>query len=226
MNKTAIEKAQALLAKGQLEELKTLLDYERELEVLKANGKKPNLLKAVKAYLNNATKKRPLLRTVQHTHDGKQFICDGFSIVVWNDHKTELDVLPQTEAERCINIYAIIDNGFGDNKYTLTADELTLLKNLDKYIALYPKTKANAFAYILIGGQLFDAKLILKTIDGIINLDDITDCRLSMRYRRLSLKTNGERVMILGLTMVDDEWLDAVRRDINATAKKVLEVVK
>lgn len=228
MNKNAIEKAQALLASNKLDELKQLLDYERELEVLKANGKKPTLLNAVKKYLKNSQADRPILCTVQTTNDGKQFICNGYSIVLWHDHKDELDALPTTEASKSINAYGIIGD-VRDNEYTFTADELTLLKNLNKYIALYPTTKTDLYAPIIIGEQLFDAKLLRETLDGIINLDDVTECQLSTRYKRITIKskTSTASALILGLTWGIDSVKDKeTRYKVEVTADKVLMAVK
>ena len=86
MNTATIEKCIDLLNTGKIDDLRALLNYERETNILASKGIKTSLLNAVKKIVcdNGLKEWRKALAGIQHTPDGKQFICDGYLLVKWN----------------------------------------------------------------------------------------------------------------------------------------------
>lgn len=168
MTTATIEKCIELLNANSLDDLRNLLNYERQASILKGNGQKTTLLTAVKKALGKRPD-RPVLETIQHTADGKPFICDGYFLVKWNTDKPELDGLPQTPADKSVNGDGIIPQICNLTEYELTDDDKTILKNIDKYIKLYPAAKGDYSVVKLFSGY-FDAKLIKKVV-SIIGTD-------------------------------------------------------
>lgn len=163
MTLATIDKCLQLLNAYNISELRDLLNYERQASILKSNGQKATLLTAVKKALIKRDD-RPALATVQHAADGKPFICDGYFLVKWNVERHELDGLPQTPAGESIDCDRLIPVKHYLTEYELTDDDKTILKNIDKYIKLYP-AKKGVFSAVKLFDCFFDAKLIKKVAD-------------------------------------------------------------
>ena len=149
------------------------------------------------------------METIQHTADGKPFICDGYFLVKWNADKPELDGLPQTPADKSINGDGVILQRCNLTEYKLTDDDKTILKNIDKYIKLYPASKGDYSVVKLFNGY-FDAKLIKKVI-SIIGTD-FDSIWLNERYDRLTSGTIFEgdyTAVIMALRCDKTEQADA-----------------
>ena len=77
---------------------------------------------------------RPALATIMHDKDGKQFICDGYMLIKWNEYQEELNGFLQTDYEKSIKIENILPLEHNTVKHELTEEETLLIKNIDKYI--------------------------------------------------------------------------------------------
>ena len=95
---------------------------------------KINLLTQVKSYLNKADNTRPILRTIQHKNN-HQFICNGYSLFVFNKHIESLDMLPQTIDELSINYKFLLNYNKG-NFETITPEYKFVFENLKKYMGV------------------------------------------------------------------------------------------
>ena len=132
---------------------------------------KINLLTQVKSYLKKSSKERPVLRTVQHK-DNHQFICNGYSLFIFNNHIESLDILPQTIDELSINYKCLLNSNKG-NFETITPEYKFVFENLKKYVkwckafTLNEKCAFNS-KYLLdlipLDGRIFNFKHLLDFI--------------------------------------------------------------
>lgn len=167
MNTATIEKCIDLLNTGKIDDLRDLLNYERETNILASKGVKMSLLNAVKKIVcdNGLKEWRKNLYGIQHTPDGKQFICDGYLLVKWNEEQPELNALPQTPANESIDANSIL-RSTSMSKYELTDSDKIIAENIDKYIKLYNEKKAKKFP-VKYCNKFFDAHYLKKAFSVI-----------------------------------------------------------
>ena len=161
-----IEKAIELLKSNNIKELQELLEFERQASILNGKGKDVKFATLVKNLLKVNAESRPLLATIMHDEQDRQFICDGYMLARFEQHKEELDGLPQTPySDNLIKPDRIIIPKHFCEEYILTDDEQLLLKNLDKYIAIHKTPNArNEIIPIYIFDRLYNAKLLANFI--------------------------------------------------------------
>jgi hypothetical protein len=170
MNTATIEKCIELLNTGKIDDLRDLLNYERETNILASKGVKMSLLNAVKKIVcDNGLKEWRKNLYIQHTPDGKQFICDGYLLVKWNEEQPELNALPQTPVNESINANNILRTTASMSKYELTESDKIIAENIDKYIKLYNEKKARKFP-VKYCNKFFDATY-LKRAFSVIGTD-------------------------------------------------------
>jgi hypothetical protein len=219
MNTTTIEKCIDLCEKRELEELLNTLRYEREVSILSSKGKKPTLLNATKKYLEwirkNAVNQR--LYGVQHAPDDKQFILDGFSMIVFNEKHDELDALPQTEKTNSLNPESLfMSNTRKMVYYDLSKEDKIILANIGKYIKLSSCKSATVPVYLF--GGFYNAKSLAPIIDIIgteftaVRINPITDDR---HYSSVEIKNDLCHALILGMRTPPEQ-----REEIKAQAQK------
>lgn len=178
MNTKGIEKAIELLNSQNFDELKDFLEFERQSAILSDKGRKTSLLTAVKKILEQNKESRPLLATIQHDEQNRQFICDGYIAVIWNEYKPEFDCFKQTDNNSSIKIMQILGNKKHFKPYKLNDDEILILKNLEKYKCLYKAERTPNGAYpICLFGKAWDCNLLLRLINliGYFNEIYLTD---------------------------------------------------
>lgn len=201
MNTAKIEKCIELLNAGKIAELKDFLQYERQASILNENGKKTTLLTAVKKIVDDKYLKeaRPNLASIQHTADGKPFICDGYLLIRWKDERPELNAFNQLEASKSINTDYILDR-FEGNYYPLSPDDNTVINNLDKFIKLYGKKdkNRNPFCPVVFCEITIDAYLLKKAID-VIGTDKITEIRTHNRGASAIIETDEATALVMAL---------------------------
>lgn len=201
MNTAKIEKCIELLNKEKITELKDFLQYERQASILNENSKKTTLLTAVKKIIDDKDLKeyRPTLATIQHTMNGKPFICDGYILIRWKDERPELDAFNQLEASKSINADNILDR-FEGNYYPLSADDETIINNLDKFIKLYGKKdkKRNPFCSVVVCKITFDAYLLKRLID-VIGANKITEVKTQKTGSGIKIETDEATALIMAL---------------------------
>ena len=89
---------------------------------------------AIKKYLNN----NEYLEYIQHNKDDKQFICDGYSIVLFNNYNELLDNFNQKKYSTSINYEYLQSNRINVKKwYKLPKTYNKVFKNINKYIKTY-----------------------------------------------------------------------------------------
>lgn len=173
MNKTTIIKVLNNLKNMEYDEAISTLTF----ELLKTEDKnKANLFSQVKSYLNKADKSRPILRTIQHKNN-HQFICNGYSLFVFNKHIESLDALAQASDEQSINYLAILDSKNGSFE-SLTSEYKFVFENLKKYIdwcKAINLDKDNNGTFIPLDGRIFDANLLLDFVK--LNTDDFDNIK-------------------------------------------------
>lgn len=161
-----IEKAIELLKSNNIKELQELLEFERQASILNGKGKDVKFATLVKNLIKVNAESSPLLATIMHDEQDRQFICDGYMLARFEQHKEELDGLPQTPySDNLIKPDRIIIPKHFCKEYILTDDEQLLLKNLDKYIAIHKTPNArNEIIPIYIFDRLFNPKLLANFI--------------------------------------------------------------
>lgn len=219
MNTTTIEKCIDLCEKRELEELLNTLRYEREVSILSSKGRKPTLLNATKKYLEwirkNVANQR--LYGVQHAPDDKQFVLDGFSMIVFNEKHDELNALPQAEKTNSLNPEALfMSNTRKMVYYDLSKEDKIILANIGKYIKL-SSWKSTTVPVYLFGG-FYNAKSLAPIID--ITGTEFTDVRINpitddRQYSSVELKNDLCHALILGMRTPPEQ-----REEIKAQAQK------
>lgn len=173
MNKTTIIKVLNNLKNMEYDEAISTLTF----ELLKTEDKNnANLFSQVKSYLNKADKARPILRTIQHKNN-HQFICNGYSLFVFNKYIQSLDALAQASDEQSINYLAILDSKNGSFE-SLTSEYKFVFENLKKYIdwcKAINLDKDNKDTFIPLDGRIFDANLLLDFVK--LNTDDFDNIK-------------------------------------------------
>lgn len=202
MNTATIEKCLNLLNANNLDDLRNLLNYEKQASILTAKKGNTKFLPAVKKYLDdkNLVENYPDYVSIQHTADGKQFICNGCSLIKWESHKPELDAFKQTDTNKSLPY----PDWFSEN-YFLSSDDEIILKNLDKYVTFYkdkiilkdrnlrPVTFCNAY---------YDSKLLKKVFD-VIGINSITEIKTLTRRDGIKVITADAEAFILGLRLAN-----------------------
>lgn len=216
MTTKQIEKLLELLKENKLEELKTELTS----ELLRGTDKKSaNLFSAIKKYLKHSAsinKHRPALATILH-HNNKQFIIDGYSAYIFNDYLPELDNLPNTN-EETINFDCIL---LKTPEYeTIKSNELTLLKNIKKYISYYKlnfnedeELKKQEYIYIYWNNNCYDARLLEQTAN-IMNFDNLQISTYG--NNQTQLKSQNITGLVLPLRVTDQNKKEIIK---NFTSK-------
>lgn len=195
------------LANENITELLRVLEFDRQQAIMEEKGKTMKLANAVKKVidLNEYKKSRPILSTIMHDKDGKQFICDGFMLIKWNEYQEELDGFMQTDYDRSIKIENILPKEYNTTKHELNKDEILILKNIDKYIKLYKdKIKSNEFLPIKLFGKIYPASFIKKAFDIIGEIKNYNLLN-NNEHQSAFIYENGVEVVLLPIKTNDEE---------------------
>lgn len=158
MNNTEIKKILNYLDNGKIDEAKFML----KTELIRCCDKsKASQVKLVEKYLKSAQKLtcRPTCGTVMH-YNGKQFLCNGCSLIVFNKTNDSLDILPQTEEKFSLPYPQILKTA---TFRTQTSEETKILKSLKKYIEFCNIEKLK-YANLPVQNRTFNASLLLETL--------------------------------------------------------------
>ena len=222
MNTATIKKAIKLLNEGDTIALDDLLRFEYEKSVLQDNGKKTNVLTAVKRFIEGGGKNGYGERFygIMRSKDGKQAICNGYVLVKWKNEKNELNVLPQISQTASIDVNHLLDYFSGIVGTALSETDKIVLKNIDKFIKLNKdKNISERFIEVEFGGRIFDAKLLKDLVD-IIGTDDIT-LYIPQHRCQLKIETPEAEAMICGLNFNEPE-IKAIRKKTQDFIDKIL----
>ena len=161
-----IEKAIELLNENNVKELKELLEFERQKSIMNGKGRNVKFATLVRNLIKVNAESRPLLATIMHDELNRQFICDGFLLARFEQHKEELDGLSQTPySDNLIKPDRIIIPKHLCKEHAITEDEQLLLKNLEKYMAIYKTPNVrNGIIPVSIFGRTFNAKFLWNFI--------------------------------------------------------------
>ena len=203
MTNNEITKLLKLLNDNKLEELKA----ELTAQLMKTTDKKKaSTFNEIKKYLSKADAFRPILKTIQY-NSGKQFICNGFTAYRFDTYRPELNMLPNTSDLESLNINALINNYAEYIK--LNENDLTILKNIKKYISLY---KTQDFYMkkqnipVFFANKIFNADFILECV-GIFggDYDNLKMYNKEKEYEGIQLKSNDITAIILPLRINSEE---------------------
>lgn len=155
---------------SQLADIKNALVYERQCAIMTEPGKRTNVLTAIKKILSDAEKSgRSTLATVQHSTDGRPFICDGYAAIRWDNEIPELQAFKQLSPDKSINLNdSILPKRSQVIEETITDEDKLVLSNLSKYIKLYKNKQA--FVGVKLFNKYYDA-IYLKKVFDIIGTD-------------------------------------------------------
>lgn len=159
------------IVKTQILEVKNMLVYERQCAIMEEKENKTSLLTAIKTILSGAKlMDRESLSTVQHSENGKSFICDGYVAISWDNDIPELKAFEQTPAERSIKLNSIMPKSCSQAIETVISDDDKLiLNNLAKYVKLHKKETATPI--IKIFNKYYDAAYLKRVFDVIGTAD-------------------------------------------------------
>lgn len=130
MNNTTILKLLELLEQDNKQAIKEILTS----EMLNSTDKKAQkIYNIVKKYLSQKGI-REISQKINHKN-GKQFICDGYTLHIFNSYKNELNTLPQATEEESIN-YSAIYNSNSYDFHEQTEEDKFLIENIKKIYKL------------------------------------------------------------------------------------------
>lgn len=222
MNTATIEKAIKLLNEGDMVALDDLLRFEYEKSVLQDNGKKTNVLTAVKRFIKGGRENGygERLYGIMRSKDGKQAICNGYVLVKWKNEKNELNALPQIPETASPDVNHLLDYFNGIVGTVLSESDKIVLKNIDKFIKLNKdKRVSERFIEVEFGGHIFDAKLLKDLVD-IIGTDDITLYIPQCGYN-LKIETPEAEAMVCGLRL-DEPGPKTIHKNTQDFINKIL----
>ena len=220
MNTATIKKAIKLLNEGDTIALDDLLRFEYEKSVLQDNGKKANVLTAVKKFIKNAKEYNETLYGIMRSKDGKQAVCNGYVLVKWKNEKNELNALPQISEKASPDVNHLLDYFNGIVGTALSESDKIVLKNIDKFIKLNKdKSVSERYIEVEFGGRIFDAKMLKDLVD-IIGTDDIT-LYIPQHRCQLKIETPEAEAMICGLRLEEPE-LKTVHKNTQDFIDKIL----
>lgn len=204
MTNNDIKKLLELANNNEIDKLKDKLTF---LLLQSQDKKQANLYKSVENYLKNAKKlneNRVVLHTLQHY--GKQFVCNGFSLCVFDDYVEELEDLPKSDDLLSLNYNSILPKNVVYSE--LTTQDNIIINNIKKYIDLY-KTQEfykdnDKKIYVQIGNKIFDTKLLKEIID-IMGASDlqIADCG---NLSGTMLKSSKMTSYVLPIRVLDNNY--------------------
>ena len=185
--------------KTQILEVKNMLVYERQCAVMEEKGGKTSLLTAIKTILSGAKSMgRESLSTVQHSEDGKPFICDGYVAISWNDDIPELKAFEQTPAERSIKlINSIMPKSRSQAiESAISDDDKLILNNLAKYVKLHKAETATPI--IKIFNKYYNAAYLKRVFDvvGAADMQSIYYLKQEESYPNCIYKDNLTAVIL------------------------------
>ena len=207
-----------------IEELLRVLEFDRQQAIMEEKGKTYKLATAVKKVIDikQLKKEHPSLATIMHDKDGKQFICDGFMLIKWNDFQEELNGFSQTDYEKSLKIESILPLEHSTTKHELTEEEALLIKNIDKYIKIYKnETIDNGIIPIKLFDRLYSASLIKKAFDiiGEIKTYNTTDNR---EYTPIYIYENGIESALLPIRIADE----TKKQEVETMTQEFLKILK
>lgn len=211
------------LANENTTELLRVLEFDRQQAIMEEKGKTMKLATAVKKIidLKDLKTQRPALASIMHDKNGKQFICDGYLLIKWNEYQEELDGFVQTDYDKSIKLESILPNEYNTSKHELTEDEILLINNISKYIKLYKdKAQSNGIIPIKLFGKVYSAHLIKKAFDiiGEIRTYNTTDNR---EYTPIYIYENGIESCLLPIR-IEEEF----KKEVNEMTQEFLERLK
>lgn len=191
--------------KSELADIKNILVYERQCAIMAESKKKTNVLTAIKKILSDAEKSgRHELSTIQHSADGRPFICDGYVAIRWNNEIPELQAFEQLPSDKSLKIAdSIMPNRSQLTEETITDDDKLVLDNLNKYIKLCDRKQA--VVAIKLFNKYYNAVYLKKVFDVIgTDIQTIAYLKKGDEYPNFIYKDNLEAV-ILPLRINDNE---------------------
>lgn len=202
MTTTQIEKILELINKNDIINAKQLL----QIELLKnSNNKNVKLIDVIKKYFNKMDNSRPVLKTIM-IKNNKQFICNGYSMYIFESYIDELDILPQS-TDNVLDYTQIIIKGA--NYQNIDNYDLKILKNINKIVNYYKQIdgidKKGQFI-IPFANKFYDAKMILELVNIYQNnFDNLKMYKTNNPLQLTQLTNNNITSIIMPVRIVKDD---------------------
>ena len=202
MTTTQIEKILELINKNDIINAKQLL----QIELLKnSNNKNVKLIDVIKKYFNKMDNSRPVLKTIM-IKNNKQFICNGYSMYIFESYIDELDILPQS-TDNVLDYTQIIIKGA--NYQNIDNYDLKILKNINKIVNYYKQIdgidKKGQFI-IPFANKFYDAKMILELVNIYQNnFDNLKMYKTNDPLQLTQLTNNNITSIIMPVRIVNDD---------------------
>lgn len=213
MTNNDIKKLLELANNNEIDKLKDKLTF---LLLQSQDKKQANLYKSVEKYLQNSKKlneNRQVMATLQH-YNNKQFICNAYSMCIFDNFVQELENLPTTNDMASLPYTQILPKNV---VYTeLSKQDNIIINNIKKYIDLYKvqefyNKENDKKIYIEFGNKIFDIKILKEIIDIMgANIVEIADCG---NINGLLLKNGNITSYVLPIRVLDSnvEFINQVR---------------
>lgn len=202
MTTTQIEKILELINKNDIINAKQLL----QIELLKnSNNKNVKLIDVIKKYFNKMDNSRPVLKTIM-IKNNKQFICNGYSMYIFESYIDELDILPQSTDNVLDYTQIIIKRA---NYQNIDNYDLKILKNINKIVNYYKQIdgidKKGQFI-IPFANKFYDAKMILELVNIYQNnFDNLKMYKTNDPLQLTQLTNNNITSIIMPVRIVKDD---------------------
>lgn len=153
---------------------------------------------------------REITQKINHKN-GKQFICDGYTLHIFNNYKNELDTLSQATEEESIN-YPTIYNSNNYEFHEQTEENKFLIENIKKYINFVksqPNHNKKDTISVYYHELEFDTEYLSTSFD--LHQKDIDTMQIAYNSNTLVFKGNDVDSLILPLR-TDTERLEKAKQ--------------
>lgn len=214
MTETTINKMIDLLNNNKIDDVKKLL----QVELLKNNNSKNiKLIDAVKKYLKNADSGRPVLKTVM-IKNNTQFICNGYSLYVFNKYIDDLNILDTTDEKtgNVIDYTQIVKSHIDYNDFD--DFDSKIYSNIEKIVKYYKTLKnvdKKSLFIIPFANKFFDAKMILETKQIFENDQNIKIYKTEKNTDAIQLKNDKITAVLLPCRIFKDDEITIINNRLN-----------
>ncbi len=179
MKVNEIDKMLGYMKENRMNDLQTYLLEKRTAIILAdkernvSEGKISKKIKAVKKYLaKERLTSQPQLMKIQFTKENEPFICNGYSLIKWNDAKAAefLQAFEQLPPKESLSYEPLVNwQNFVGEEVVFAADKL-VLENIGKFVKLYKSKRGKEIVTVRLFGACFDACLVQEVV-SIIGTD-------------------------------------------------------
>lgn len=207
MNTAEIEKSIKMLNNGEFSELADFLQLQRTLSILNEKGSNTKQITAIAKVLKNT--KYDGCKGCQHTIDGKQFISDGYFLVLFKEYNEALDGLKQISSEKSMNTSTFFKEDVEPVK--ISSEDFLLLNNIQKFYSINKKDDPLVYMF----GKWFSAHYLSNMYDIVFKYADIQNSNIYIHEQKnmpVYIDTQDYKIILLPCRFEDQALCEVSKK--------------